>query len=156
MTTATPTIDLLPYDGKRVNLKYVTTADDGSKTEHEIVFNVDTAAPAAIMGKEKGKSSIQMIEARNILGIELAEEKPKNILKKHLKPVELGQARQHLVDRHGYAVNDIAPMAEQKAFDFHAEADHSALGHDHVVKEDATTDDGTDTGVQGSSEEVDF
>lgn len=120
------------YNGKKV----LVTVNQADGTATEIEGTVETANDLGILIKPKGKTKLELIEAANVAEVKLAPEALKSIAVKKLKPVELGQARAHLIDRHGYKLADINKMTEQDAFEFHASIDHKAndLGHVHVDK----------------------
>jgi hypothetical protein len=136
-------------------------AADG--TLEEVEGTVQTGNALGLLLKPKGKASVEIIEASVIEGIEAAPEKEKKLSVKWLKEVSLGQARQHLLDRHGATLEDVNEMAEQEAFDFHFEIDHEEedLGHRHGEKPkrdaDASADEDDDEADDVESEdEVNF
>lgn len=116
------------YEGKKVIL--TVSAEDGSAVELE--GTAETANAIGFILKPKGKTKLDIIEAEKVLEVRLAPETPKTIGAKTLKPVRLGQARSHLLERHGYKLKDINAMTEQAAFDFHEGLDHKALDLGHV------------------------
>lgn len=121
------------YVGKKVLV--TVKAEDGSAVEVE--GTVEKANDFALVIKPKGKTRLDIIENDAIIEIKYIAETGTPLKAKLLKPVELGQARTHLLERHGYTLADINKMDEQGAFDFHKALDHVALdlGHTHGVKE---------------------
>lgn len=107
--------------------------DDGSLKELE--GKIEAASEAGLAFKEKGKSNLDLYLPNQIEEIQAAPEKPKQVSQKKLKPIDLGQARQHLVDRHGVTLSWAKEADEQKAFDYHQNLDHADLGHRHEVPE---------------------
>jgi hypothetical protein len=124
--------DYSEFEGKKVIL---TATVDGEQVELE--GTAETVNELAILFKPKGKAKLDIIEAENIVGVRYAPEKPKTLKAKSLLPIQYGQARQHLIDRHGYTLSDINAMTEEQAYNFHKELDHKAsdLGHVHAAKE---------------------
>jgi hypothetical protein len=115
----TATLDPTLFVDKRVTLVY-----HGPDGEEAVVCTVSAANAMGVMVKPK-------VEKDDIVSIELADEEIKQIKSKSLKVITLGNARQHMADRHGYKVADINGMTEQAAFEFHSTLDHSELGHNH-------------------------
>lgn len=128
----TETLDLTQFDGKKVIVQH----QDGEGNVVETEGTVQTGNELGLLIKPKGKASVEIIEAATIEGVELAPEKAKKVGVKWLKDVELGQARQHLLDRHGATVTEVNALNEQQAFEAHADIDHEAedLGHRHGEK----------------------
>lgn len=138
MTTAT-TSELDQYQGKKVILTVVNPdAKEGEPSDREIEGKAEAANALGIMLKPKGKTGLELYEADQILAVNYAPEKERELKAKMLKPVEHGNAKQHLVDRHGYKLAEINKMEETSAFEFHNGLDHKELdlGHYHGVKED--------------------
>jgi hypothetical protein len=123
--------DLQQLLNKRVTLH--TLNDDGSATERE--GKVEAASAAGIAFKEKGKSSVDLYEIHQIYEIDALPEAPKKIRQKKLKPIEEGQVRQHLVDRHGMPVSKANELTEAQATELHDRIDHKDLGHRHEAPE---------------------
>lgn len=125
--------DLQQFLNKRVVL-HTNDPEDSSKTiERE--GKVEAASIAGIAFKEKGKSSVDLYEIHQIFEIDTLPEPPKKIRQKKLKPVEEGQVRQHLVDRHGMPVSKANELNEAQATELHDRIDHKDLGHRHEAAE---------------------
>ncbi len=126
--------ELESFINKKVILH--TINDDDSTTERE--GKVEAASEGGIAFKEKGKSSLDLYEVKQIEEIAAAPETPKKIRQKRLDPVETGRVRQHLVDRHGMPVSRANSMDEKAATELHDKIDHADLGHKHAVAEKST------------------
>lgn len=107
--------------------------DDG--TLKQVTATIKAATVAGVALKEKGRPNLELTMVDKIEEIDKAPVKAKAISQKKLKPIEFGQARQHLLDRHGVELKWAKDSDEQTAFDWHAGLDHSYLGHIHVVEE---------------------
>ena len=123
--------DLQQYIKKEAVLHIVQ--EDGSLKE--ITGTIQAATVAGVVYKEKGRSNIELTEVSKIEEITAAPVKPRPVQQKKLKPIEFGQARQHLLDRHGVTLSWGKEADEQAAFDYHKTLDHSDLGHVHVEPE---------------------
>jgi hypothetical protein len=153
MTEATA-LDLTKYDGKKV----VVQRTNSDNVLEEVEGTVQTGNALGLLIKPKGKASVEIIEASSIEGVELAPEKAKKLGPKYIKEVELGQARQHLLDRHGATLNEVNEMTEQEAYDEHFEINHENedIGHRHGEKPKRNQADVTDSDEDDSDEEPDF
>lgn len=121
------------YVGKKV----LVTVKGENGDAVEVEGTVDVGNDLGLVIKPKGKTRLDIIEQDDIIEIKYVADAPKPLAAKTLKVVEFGQARNHLLERHGYTLTDINKMDEQAAFDFHASLDHVALnlGHVHGAKE---------------------
>lgn len=126
--------EIIANQGKRVVIHLVEA--DGSLREVE--GKIEAASEAGFAFKEKGKSSLDLYEPDRVEEIRVAPAKPKSVLQKKLKPIELGQARQHLADRHGVSMAWLKENTEEAAFQYHQGLDHSDLGHRHEEVKTAT------------------
>jgi hypothetical protein len=124
------------YKGKRVVLK--RKAADGSLAEVE--GTVDTISPIGVLFKAKGSPSLELVVADDIEDISLAPTKEVSIKAKTLKPVQLGGARNHLLERHAYTLAQVNALTEEDAFGVHANIDHVAADLGHVHGEKASSD----------------
>lgn len=136
----TETIETLQkYVGKEV-IVHIIEGDDNTATER--TGKIEAATVAGIVFKEKGKSGLHLIPSPDkIYEIDFAPTKPKSVTQKVLVPVEFGQARQHLLDRHGIELQWAKDADEKAAFEWHETLDHSNLGHRHEKKEDKPKDE---------------
>ena len=123
--------ELKEHDGKKVVI-HVIQPDDSLK---ELEGKIEAVGPQGFAFKEKGKGSADLYELSQIDSIQLVNEGPKKIRQKKLKPVEEGQVRAHLVDRHGMPVSKANSMDEKAATELHNRIDHKDLGHRHEADE---------------------
>lgn len=130
MTTATP-LDLTPYTGKRVTLTFLDQEDEGKQVAQEGL--VELATEQGVMFKKRGSSGVQLIEAKDVVDVAELPSKEPNVTVKKLQPIAAGRVRQHLVDRHGFAVAVANTLSEVEATVEHDKIDHSVLGHVHVT-----------------------
>lgn len=103
-------------------------------TLEQVTGTIKAATVAGVPFKRKGQSGLELTSVNKIEEIALAPAKVKSVTRKRLDPIELGKARQHLVDRHGVTVSWAKDAAEKDAFDYHATLDHDDLGHYHAEK----------------------
>lgn len=129
--------DLKQFNEKKVKLVVnLAEANDKGETAEELEGTVVAVTGSAIMFRPKGKTSPRIIESSSIESIEHAATNDKKLGVRPLKIVQFGQARAHLLERHGSTLKSINAMSEKEAFDFHAGLDHFALdlGHFHKDK----------------------
>ena len=107
--------------------------EDG--TLKEVTGTIKAATVAGVPFKTKGKSGLDLLTVEQIEEISYAPVKPKAVVQKKLKPIEYGQARQHLIDRHGVELSWGKEADERSAFEYHKDLDHSNLGHRHEADE---------------------
>lgn len=125
--------DLSQYNDKKVIVTHkAKDGADGVETEG----TVQTGNELGLLIKPKGKTGLALINKDDIDDIKLVPSSAKALTRKTLKPVELGQARTHLAERHGYTLSQVNKMSEEEAFETHAGIDHEAadLGHVHGDK----------------------
>jgi hypothetical protein len=135
VTTPAEAVDYSQYAGKKVIITIGDPAND--KPDEDKEGTVQTANAAAVLLKLKGKSAVEPILTSTIRQIVLAPDSAKEIKQRYLKDVEVGQVRQHLVDRHGFTLDVVNAddFTEEKAVEVHTEQ-HSGdlkdqLGHVH-------------------------
>lgn len=122
---------------KFVDKKVTFVRNEAGKTEAEECEGTVIAVNGGIvMFKPKGKTTPTLVPEGEIENMSLAEDKAKTLARKVLKPVELGQARNHLLERHGFTLKQVNDLTEQQAYDTHLQIDHVAadLGHEHGEK----------------------
>lgn len=112
--------------------------EDGSLKELE--GKIEAASEAGLAFKEKGKSNLDLYLPGQVESLQAAPDKPKPVSQKKLKPITLGQARQHLLDRHGVPLDWAKQNSEEAAFEYHKTLDHANLGHVHVEPEQTERD----------------
>lgn len=123
------------YAGRKVVVVYKV---DGQTDAVEQEGVAEVANEGGILFKPKGKTQMILLEASNIEEVNFIEDKPKKLDRKTLKLVQFGNARSHLLERHGFRLGDVNDMSEQDAFDLHEGIDHDTedLGHVHKDKSD--------------------
>ena len=114
--------DYSELKGKKVNL----TTSEGT-----FEGTVEAGSPIGIVFRAKGKQGGELVEAKDILNIAEAVAGPKKLRQRTLPRVAEGKFREHLVDRHGYQISQIAELSEEEAEQFHSTLDHTDLGHKH-------------------------
>jgi hypothetical protein len=121
--------DYSEYVGKKVIL--TRKVADGSADEVE--GSLEVANAGGILIKPKGKVGMELIEAGDVIQVVLAPETSKKLKAKKIKPIKVGQARSHLLERHGATLTEVNAMTEEDAYGLHEEIDHVAadLGHVH-------------------------
>lgn len=140
-TVTTTAADLEKYVGKRVVLtRNLSEPDDKGNTAVELVGTVDVANEMGVLFKPKGKTNFELITLAEIEEVSLAPEKEKALTARKLKPVGLGQAKSHLLERHGLTLKEANALSEEAAYAQHEKIDHKAadLGHVHVAESDAS------------------
>lgn len=134
----TATADLQEYVNKRVTLIWNKA---GETEASELEGSIEAVGPDTLLLKPKGRTKLEFIPLAEIEpdSLHLVEETGDRKLKaKKIKPVELGNARSHLLERHGITLSQANEMIEEQAFSYHADLDHVALdlGHVHKSKDD--------------------
>lgn len=128
MTTTVQNLE--QYQGKKIIVSY----NDAEGVLQEIEGTAETANELGILLKPKGKSTVQIIDAVSVETVEIAPEKDKSIRCRWVKDVEVGGARAHLAQAHGFTLSSVNSMTEEVAFEQHKGVDHSDLGHQHGEK----------------------
>lgn len=124
--------DLQPFVDKEAIFHLIQ--EDGSTKE--ITGTIKAATVAGVPYKEKGKAGLELTTVDKFYEIDYAPVKAKSVTQKKLNPVEFGQARQHLIDRHGVQLSWAKDATEKDAFEWHNNLDHSDLGHSHYTAEE--------------------
>lgn len=134
MSETTEVIDLVQYNGKKVTL--VVFPEDGNGDAAELEGTIESANASGVLFRAKGKTKRDIIMSERIVEITLQPDTEARLKAKALKPVVLGQAKGHLLERHGYTLTEVNEMTEDAAFSAHASIDHKAadLGHMHQDK----------------------
>jgi hypothetical protein len=112
---------------------------EGSTDAVETEGTAQAANEGGILLKPKGKTQMILIEAPAIEDVRFVDEKPKEIKRKLLKVVEFGQARNHLLERHGWTLKQVNEISEKAAYETHEKIDHVSadIGHEHGEKDKA-------------------
>lgn len=126
--------NLAQYDGKKVIVvKNLDAPNEDGHSAIEIEGTVlSTNQAIGIVIKPKGKTMSELIKTGEIEDVRLVPVTIKAIKAKEIKAVTLDNVRQHLVDRHGFALTLINSADDERALKMHAEIDHSDLGHTHA------------------------
>lgn len=130
-----------------VDKKVTFVRNEAGKTEAEQCEGTLVAANGdLLMFKPKGKTQATLIPASEVENMDFAPETAKKISRKRLKVVEFGQARAHLLERHGVTLEWVNGASEKDAFDYHAGLDHvqADLGHYHGDKDDKAAEGKSD------------
>jgi hypothetical protein len=120
-----------------IDKKVTFVRNEAGKTEAEEVEGTVVAVNGGIvMLKPKGKTTPTLIPEGEIENMDFAADKAKSLTRKTLKVVEYGQARAHLLERHGAKLALVNKLSEKEAFEQHKEIDHENedLGHVHGDK----------------------
>lgn len=126
--------DYSKFEGKKVKL---VRNEEGVTNAVEIEGTVQSGNALGILIKPKGKTNFELIPAAEIESVEFIMETAKNLDCKTLKVVEFGQARAHVLERHGWTLKQVNTISELDAYEKHAKLDHVAsdLGHVHGEKD---------------------
>lgn len=121
------------YTGKKV---VVVRTVSGQTEAEEIEGTCEVGNELGLLVKPKGKTQLELIDAESVVEVRYAEESVKKLARKTLKVVEFGQARSHLLERHGWTLAQVNGISEKEALDAHEQIDHEAndLGHVHGDK----------------------
>src|SRR4051812_43510634 len=115
-TTATEKVDYTQYQDKKVVL---TVKDDKDpEAVKELEGTITTATPVGILFKARGRATADLILPDQIVAVELAPDNRK-VTVKYIKPVQLGQVRTHLADRHGFLLSMLNTITEEEAVLIH-------------------------------------
>lgn len=108
--------------------KRVVVEMQGTSGTFEIEGNVRSADTTGIvlLAKE-GPSIITISEMIDIYETDA----PRPLVRRKLRHIGARQARQHLLDRHGMALDLIRATTAATAFILHEALNHSNLGHQH-------------------------
>lgn len=135
---------LAQFRNKRVKV-VVNLPEKNEKGELavEMEGTVQAGNELGLLIKPKGKVKFELIERGLIEEIVLVTEKSSELERTSLKPVKIGQARRHLMERHGYTLSQANALTEEEAMEIHEKIDHEAddLGHIHS---DKSTEKATD------------
>ena len=118
------------------NLKEPNEKGEGAV---EIEGTVVAANAIGILLKPKGQVKPVIIEVGDVEQIGYAPEKIKAIKAKMLKPITYGQAKSHLLERHGMTLTDVNKLSEEEALKYHNGLDHKVLDLGHVHGDKAST-----------------
>lgn len=130
---------LAEYAGKQVTI--VRNLADSSDAV-EVEGKVQVGNQLGLLIKPKGKVQFDLIPIGEIEEVSLAKDGNKALKRSKLQLVKVGQARRHLLERHGYTLEWVNSVTEEQAQAHHDEIDHEKadLGHLHVEKSDNDSD----------------
>lgn len=89
-----------------------------------------------IILKPTGKTLGALIKSKDIEDIVLAPTTLRVFKQKTIRRVTLETARQHLLDRHGMALEAVNVTNEEDALEHHSKIDHEPLGHNHAAEDE--------------------
>lgn len=136
--------DVQEYIGKKVDL---ILNDDGEQAE--LTGTIESANSLGFVFKPARSPKVALYEVAQIENISLAPEREPELKARRLDPVSLTGVKRHLVDRHGYPLEDINAMSAEDAFDFHnVQVDHGPLSHYHAPKPEKKADESAPTDEQ--------
>lgn len=128
------------FEGKKVVLtRNLEKPNERGETAVELEGTVEAVNDLGIMFKPKGQVKPEILLNPEIEEVRYAPEKSKKAKAKKLKPVEHGQAKSHLLERHGLTLTKVNGFTEEQALEYHNAIDHVAadLGHVHEDKADS-------------------
>lgn len=127
--------DLTKYQGQKVIVQVkLDEPNEKGETLVEVEGKAEAANALGVLIKPKGRTQVELIEAGKIEAIELAPETEKKLTARSLLPIDLGKARQHLLDRHGWTLDQANQATEESAHEQHEALDHTGGGHVHEAK----------------------
>lgn len=130
------------YDGKRVVVTHnLPEKNDKGEGAVEIEGTVQVGNEIGLLIKPKGQVNFKLVPLGEIEpgSIKLVQDKSTTIKASKLKPVKIGQARRHLLERHGFTLTKVNGLTEEDAAKLHDSIDHveSDLGHVHMTEAEA-------------------
>lgn len=131
--------DLTAFEKKNV---IIHVLKDGELVERE--GSIQAASVNGIAFKEKGKRDFELILPADIEEIAAAPAPAKKLIQKNIRPITVEGARQHLFTMHGWDRKTASEAEPEKAFELHAQIDHSQLGHKHTEPKSAESNDSDD------------
>lgn len=130
---------LAEFAGKRVTVtQNLSEPNEKGESAVEIEGVVEIGNALGLLIKPKGAVQLKMIGVDEIEEIVPAKEKSQALKRAELQPVKLGQARRHLMERHGVTLKWVNENTEEAAFEYHESLDHEQLDLGHVHKEKAS------------------
>lgn len=147
MTTYTAD-QLADYSGKKVVVtQNLAEPNDKGETAIEVEGQVQVGNQLGLLIKPKGQVQFKLINIDEIEEIALAKESTKKLKRSELKPVVVGQARRHLLERHAVTLEWANSVTEEQAMEYHTSLDHEKLdlGHVHVEKSDDDSADDSES-----------
>lgn len=130
-------VDLSQYADKKVTvIRNLPEPNEEGATSVEVEGVVQVANDIGLLLKPKGQVKFELIAKDEIEEVYIAREAQRNLKRSKLNLVKLGQARRHLLERHGIQLSWVNNATEEQAFEYHESLDHEQLdlGHIHVDK----------------------
>lgn len=134
--------DLL--EGTKVS---VTWNKDGEEVTKE--GSVVASNPGMLLVKPRGAMLGELITSDTLISVTELTEVSKITVRK-LKIVKMGEARQHLADRHGLPLESEYLETEAIAFKYHEAIDHSGLSHVHEDKNESEQAQAIEAAAEGA------
>lgn len=144
MATSTE-IDYTEYTGQTVTVVHnLPEPDEEGHETIETSGKVQVGNTNGILIKPKGQLQFKLIKADDIEEVFLSVEKSKPLKATKLQLVTIGQARRHLLERHGVTVKWANEVSEEQALEYHNSLDHVELdlGHVHEAKDSKKAESG--------------
>lgn len=118
-------MDYSQYKRKKATVHFT----DGTSVEGTI----EAGSQIGLVLKPKGSRERRLVEGREIKALELASAPIPRLRRKTLPIIVPAKVREHLIDRHGYRIDEISALSEAEAVVFHDSIDHlgADLGHTH-------------------------
>lgn len=132
VTTGTE-LDLAQLDGYKVK---VTWNKQGEAEPQTREGSVVAASSSGILVKPKGAMLGELIAADEIISLEVVSEQNAKVTRRRLRLMKLTDVRQHLADRHGYAISALMKNTDASLLAEHDAIDHADLAHFHENREE--------------------
>lgn len=131
------------YKGKKVVVT-VNLAEPNEKGEGAVEYEgtIQAGNELGFLIKPKGQVQFKLLDRASIEDVRLVQDKSATIKRSKLQLVKVGQARRHLLERHGATLTQVNGLTEEQAMEHHNGIDHEAsdLGHIHVAEGESTDD----------------
>lgn len=132
------------FKDQRVKIVRNVDGEDGQRVAEELIATVTAASTDVILVRPKGRTSQLLIDVPTLESISLDDDAIKDVRQRTLRPVKLGDARQHLADRHGWTLFRVNRLTEETAFAEHEAANHDELSHCHKEPEEVKASEDTE------------
>jgi len=135
MTTSK--VDLTAHVNRKIKFHYTPPKNAADEAERDIEGTINMATDSALLIKEKGSAMLRLIEMTGVDfdTLEFIVDPPTEIKQKTVAPITVSNARNHLLDRHGWKLDAINGTSDEDAYQIHSAIDHANLGHTHEVRE---------------------
>lgn len=130
-------IDFKQFTGKKVRVVHnLEKPNAQGHMAEEIEGTVQVGNALGLLIKPKGRTMSDLIEADKIESVDEIVSAPKQLKAKALKDVTLENARQHLLDRHGWLLTEANKISDKEGLERHDDLAHDNLGHTHGESSD--------------------